>query len=147
MTWAAYDGATVTRLTQQKTGAAMVIPCHPTLRAGKLDRWKANATARSDDLDQHARPANGRRSICRTNCRRTLAENWVAAGSECARIAQAGCRRTGRPADVRRTEIAAITGHRTLGMIELYTRSAVTKNGLAGSAVVKLAAWKNTQKR
>jgi integrase len=43
MTWSAYDGTTL-RLPQQKTGAALVIPRHPVLRAA-LDGRRRDATA------------------------------------------------------------------------------------------------------
>lgn len=141
MTWAAYDGATV-RLTQQKTGAAMVIPCHPTLRA-ELDRWKANATAVTILTNTLGRPWKAQHlshELPKTLARIGLPQDLNVHGLRklaAAELADAGCSTH---------EIAAITGHRTLGMIELYTRSA-DQERLAGSAVVKLAAWKNTQKR
>ena len=43
LTWAAYDGNSI-RLRQQKTGASLVIPAHPTLKAA-LDQWKRGAVS------------------------------------------------------------------------------------------------------
>lgn len=39
-------------------------------------------------------------------------------------------------------EIMAITGHRTLGMVEKYTKQA-NKTRLAGSALTKLTLWRS----
>lgn len=136
MTWAAFDGETI-RVRQQKTGANLVIPCHPTLRT-ELLAWR--------DGDVAMLPT---RSIL-TN---TLGRQWIpqhlshempvalkrlgmhpklnvhglrklAATS----LADAGCTTH---------EIAAVTGHRTLAMVQHYTLSA-DQERLAGSAVGKL---------
>jgi hypothetical protein len=42
-------------------------------------------------------------------------------------------------------EIAAITGHRTLAMVQEYTRSA-DRESLAGAAVVKLTSFTKIEK-
>lgn len=130
MTWSAYDKKSI-RLVQQKTKRALVLPVHPALKA-ELDAWQRtellmllNARGRpwtgdvlshgmSDALERIGLPPNlnvhGLRKLAAAN------------------LADAGC-------SVH--EIAAITGHRTLGMIALYTASA-DQERLAGAAIVRL---------
>jgi integrase len=94
MRWSQYDGQSI-RLTQEKTGAAIVIPVHPRLKA-ELDAWSANRTAVtiltngaglpwSPSLQALRRIAGGART------------HWAARGrSQHARSAQAGVCPAGR---------------------------------------------------
>jgi integrase len=131
MMWSAYDGSCL-RLTQQKTGAALVIPCQPALKA-ELDRWRREATSLFVLTNEHGKPwqpdhmthavedamrglglgglnVHGLRKLC------------------AAELANAGCSTH---------EIAAITGHKSLQMVQLYTASA-NQERLAHAAVAKL---------
>lgn len=141
LTWADYDGQRI-RLTQQKRTRAkatqMVIPCHPDLRA-ELDAWRqgrlagigralilTNAkgkpwvpnnltTQLGTALDAipgfpTGRNIHGVRKLAATN------------------LAHAGCTMH---------QIAAITGHKTLAMVQLYTQSAEQER-LAESAISRL---------
>lgn len=132
MGWSAYDGARI-RLVQQKTKAPLVIPAHPVLKA-ELDEWKQTATGltiltNADDrpwkpplLSYHMPAALykiGLPDDLNVHGLRKLAA---------ANLADAGCSTK---------EIGAITGHITLSMIDLYTRSA-DQEKLAGAAILRL---------
>jgi len=132
MTWASFDGECI-QLVQQKTREPLVIPCHPVLQA-ELVAWKAEATTLTILADANGKPwkpnllsyhmpaalqrigiggdinVHGLRKLAATN------------------LAQAGCTPH---------EIAAITGHRTLSMVQHYTRSADQRR-LAGAAIIRL---------
>ena len=123
MTWADYDGTAI-RVVQSKTGERLWIPA-----VGKL----------SDALA--AWPRQG--PLILGLKRRTFEDRWrrviLAAGLDgltfhglrytaAANLAEAGC-------DVR--QIAAITGHRSLAMLQQYTRGADQKR-LASAAILKL---------
>jgi integrase len=124
MPWSAYDGATV-RLRQQKTGAPLVIPVTADLRR-ELDTWPRVAPliltthtgrAWSANYLSHAvtaalpgLPLHGLRKLAATS------------------LAEAGCSIH---------EIAAVTGHASLAMVQLYTR-AVQQEQLAGAAILRL---------
>ncbi len=132
MTWAAYDGHTI-RVRQQKTGEALVIPCHPRLAAA-LNSWPRGAVTiltdargrpwKAQDLS-HAMPkalaAAGLASDINVHGLRKLAATAIA------------------DAGGTTHEIAAVTGHRTLAMVQHYTRSA-DQERLAGAAIVRLSA-------
>lgn len=131
MTWGQYDGATI-RLRQGKTGAALVIPCHPDLRA-ELDRWREARDAAVILTSPHGRPWTA------PHLTREMTKRLRALGLPditvhglrklaATRLADAGCSAH---------EIAAITGHRTLSMVQLYTQSA-DQQRLAESAVERL---------
>ena len=132
MTWGAYDGRAI-RLRQGKTKVELVIPCHPVLRAA-LDAWKAE---RGDAVtiltNGWGRPWRG--EVLSGAMKRGMEKiglpglnvhglRKLAAAS----LADAGCTPH---------EIAAITGHQTLAMVELYTRSA-DQERLASAAITKL---------
>jgi integrase len=131
LTWAAYDGRTI-RVRQHKTGESLTIPCHPRLAAA-LDEWPRDAVTiltdargrpwKAQDLS-HAMPkalaAAGLASDINVHGLRKLAATSIAdAGGST-------------------HEIAAITGHRTLAMVQHYTRSA-DQERLAGAAIVRLS--------
>lgn len=134
MPWSAYDGFRIT-LVQEKTATPLIITVPQELRA-ELDAWRkqpsgklilankfgrpwqasnlskqlGDALAKIADFPPH-RNIHGLRKLAATN------------------LAQAGCTLH---------EIAAITGHKSLAMIQLYTAS-VDQRRAAESAIVKLA--------
>lgn len=130
MGWSAYDGRAI-RLVQQKTRAPLVLPVHPALKR-ELDSWPKVATtiltnrrggAWDPELLSHALPA----ALAKIG----LSEGLNVHGLRklaAANLADAGC-------SVH--EIAAITGHASLSMVQLYTRSA-DQERLAGAAIVRL---------
>jgi integrase len=132
MTWGQYDGATI-RLRQRKTGEVLAIRCHPDLRA-ELDAWKPG---RKGPLILSSPRTGGWTAPHLT---REMGRELKAIGlparlnvhglrkSAARRLAEAGCSAH---------EIAAVTGHRTLGMIAHYTRSA-DQEKLATAAVERL---------
>lgn len=132
MTWAAYDGQTI-RIVQQKTGTALSIPAHPRLRS-ELDRWKRDATSTHILTGATGAPrtpastTQAMRSLCRQfGMRPQLTVHGLRKLAATA-LADSGCTAH---------EIAAITGHKTLGMVAHYTASA-NQQALATSAISKL---------
>jgi integrase len=132
MTWSAYDGASI-RVVQQKTGVALVIPIAPALRA-ELDEWRRTATAVTILTNSHGRPWKPHTlsemlpiALAKVGLPGDLNVHGLRklAATE---LADAGCTPH---------EIAAITGHRTLQMVQHYTRSA-DQERLAGAAVLRL---------
>lgn len=133
MTWAAWDGTSI-RLTQKKTGTSMVIPAHPKLRAA-LVKWRGepdrglfilrqgtNRPWTADYLGQCMREGlaeKGFREGINLHGLRKLAAT---------ELAEAGCSAL---------EIQAITGHASLAMVALYTRSA-DQERLAKAAIRRL---------
>lgn len=122
------DGAW--RLTQEKTGAKLLIPLHPDL-AAEMATW--NRTAVTILTGAHDRPwrrdmlsmavmraaqAAGRRGLNIHGLRKLAA----------VRLAEAGCSAH---------EISAITGHASLSQVALYTREA-DQTRLAKAAIVRL---------
>lgn len=116
--WSAYDGHRI-RLKQQKTGTELVLTCPSVLRA-ELDQWRRTATSlhilttprglpwrpmlltqalppRLVKIGLPPLPVHGLRKLCATE------------------LAHAGCTAH---------EIAAVTGHKTLAMVQHYTKSA-----------------------
>lgn len=135
LTWSAFDGATL-RVRQGKAGRSaptMAIPCHPNLLAA-LNGWKATrGDAVNVLLNGWGRPWRGQTMSS------AMKRGMEAIGMPglnvhglrklaAASLADAGCSTH---------EIAAITGHRTLAMVELYTRSA-DQGRMARAAIVKL---------
>jgi integrase len=129
MPWSAYDGSGI-RLRQRKTGMPLVVPATTDLRL-ELDSWPrvavpilTTATGRGWDENYltHAVAAAmteiGMPGLSIHGLRKLAA----------ASLAEAGCTSQ---------EIMAVTGHTTLAMVELYTKS-VQQEGLAGSAITRL---------
>lgn len=143
MRWAQYDGSAIEVVAQEKTGAYVWIPVHRTLKA-ELDRWQ---TAAGDDKNQTilinslGRPWPSHSfaaMLSRVIHRYPQLEGLVFHGlrkAAAARLAEAGCSTH---------EIAAITGHKSLGMIELYTKKADQKRR-AISAMAKLELVKDRE--
>jgi integrase len=131
--WSDYDGATI-RLRQQKTGEALAIPAHPDLKA-ELDQWRRSATATTILTTAGGIPWHPARLTERLG-RALAAIDGLPPGLgihgvrklAATRLADAGCSTH---------EIAAITGHRTLAMVALYTRTA-DQEKLATAAIHRL---------
>jgi integrase len=135
LTWSAYDGHAL-RLRQQKSGKSapeLVIPIPAALKA-ELGEWR-KSTASTHILTS----VTGRPWVA-THLTNALPRELQKIGLDrglnihglrklaATSLAEAGCTVH---------QIAAITGHRTLSMVELYTRSVDQKN-LAESAVAQL---------
>jgi integrase len=131
MGWSAYDGATI-RLVQQKTGAPLVLPVHPALKL-HLDAWPREAlTILTDGRRRPWKPSDLSHALPRALAGIGLAADLNVHGLRklaAAELADAGCSMH---------EIAAITGHQSLSMIQLYTRSA-DQERLASAAIIRLS--------
>lgn len=133
MRWSDYDGESV-YVAQEKTGEKLWIFCHAALRA-KLNAWKADRKATTILTDSkgrpYAKPASFATVFSAERKKHPTLNGLVFHGlrkTAAAKLAEAGCSSL---------EIAAITGHKTLDMIELYTRQADQRRR-SKSAVVKL---------
>jgi integrase len=131
MGWSAYDGATI-RLVQQKTGAPLVLPVHPTLKA-HLDAWPRVAlTILTDRRERPWKPGDLSHALPPALVKIGLSDDLNVHGLRklaAAELADAGC-------SVH--EIASITGHQSLSMVQLYTRSA-DQERLASAAIIRLS--------
>lgn len=129
--WSSYDGATL-RFDQQKTGQKMVLSVPAALRA-ELDAWRRTATTLTILDDGHGRPWNAQHLSARM--RPAMARLGMPG------LGIHGVRKhvAASLADAGATthEIAAVTGHRTLGMVQHYTASA-DRERLAEQAVNRL---------
>jgi integrase len=130
MLWSAFDGQTI-RVNQQKTGAELVIPCHPIL-AAELAAWPRDAVTILTNTDGRPWHAGSLSHVLpRALARLGMPDGLNMHGLRklaAAELAEAGCTEK---------EIAAITGHRTLSMVQHYTKSA-DQPRLAGAAILKL---------
>lgn len=131
LAWTQYDGAAI-RLVQQKTGRALVIPVGAELRAA-LDGWRREATATTILTDASGRPWKPgylSEALPAAMERAGLPPLGVHGLRKlaAAMLADAGCSTH---------EVAAITGHETLSMVQLYTKSA-DQQRLASAAVHRL---------
>jgi integrase len=131
MGWSAYDGSTI-RLVQQKTGAPLVLPVHPALKL-RLDAWpRVAATILTDKWNRPWKPQGLSHALPDALARIGLSHDLNVHGLRklaAAELADAGC-------SVH--EIASITGHKSLSMIQLYTQSADQKR-LASAAIIRLS--------
>jgi integrase len=135
--WADYDGEVI-RLTQEKTDEPLEIPVHhmPAFKA-ELDAWKRERTTLtilehlgkpwepnylSSRLPRYLEAIGLPRQLGLHGLRRLTA----------VRLAEAGCTPH---------QIAAITGHRTLAMVQHYTRG-VRQRNLADVAILSLVRTK-----
>jgi integrase len=141
MTWADIVGDAI-RVAQQKTAAKLIIPIHDSLRRVLTVTGRANATIVTTAYG-NAFSVKGFGNMISTAIRDArLPSRCKAHGLRKAaarRLAEAGCSAS---------EIAAITGHKTLAEVERYTR-AVDQERLARQAIKrqsenKLANWKST---
>lgn len=142
MTWAAYDGRTI-RLRQAKTGRALVIPAHPNLTR-ELDAWRAEMPAAVQIL-QSPRTGAWQPTHLSHEMPRALAKLRIGEGMNVHGLRKAAARRLAE-AGCTVSEIAAITGHTSLSMVQLYTASA-DQERLAGAAVVKLTTSLQPEKK
>ena len=133
MRWSDYDGESV-YVAQEKTGEKLWIFCHAELRA-ELDAWKTSRAATTILTDSkgrpYANPASFATVFSAERKKHPTLNGLVFHGlrkTAAAKLAEAGCSSL---------EIAAITGHKTLDMIELYTRQADQRRR-SRAAVVKL---------
>lgn len=135
MDWSCYDGQTLV-LSQQKTRQGenderMVVPVHPRLKA-ILDAQEARVGPIS--TNSKGEPWVNRTSytsVLRYHLDELGMEGYSIHGlrkSAASRMAEAGCSSK---------QIAAVLGHKTLAMVELYTREAEQKR-LAQEAMKKL---------
>lgn len=131
MLWSAYDGQSV-RVRQAKTGAELTIPCHPNLKAA-LDAWpRTAATILTDATGRPWAPDKFSNAIRAALPRIGFPPGYGIHGvrkQAAVALAEAGCSTH---------EIGAITGHKTLAMVELYTRG-VSQERLATAAIVRLS--------
>jgi len=140
MGWSAYDGARI-RLVQQKTRAPLVLPVHPVLK-GHLDQWpRVAATILTDARGRPWKPVDLSHALPAALGRIGLPDDLNVHGLRklaAAELADAGCSIH---------EIGAITGHRSLSMVQLYTQSA-DQERLASAAIVRLSQhdYKRTNK-
>jgi integrase len=145
MRWSHYDGVTI-KVRQRKTGAYLVLPAHDALKK-ELDAWLTERHAASDKVVKLAQRRGDTILLTDTGVQWTAGNlgqqfhshlnnipgfpkkrslhgvRYFAATS----LAQAGC--TAR-------EIMAVTGHRTLAMVQKYTDSFEQEQG-ARSAMTK----------
>ena len=137
MRWSQYNGRTI-ELTQEKTGAKLQIPVTAQLKA-ELDVWRRDATAVTVLTNAGGRPWVKRSFAVMFSMmvrRHPPLVGTVFHGlrmTAAARLAEAGCSAH---------EIAAITGHASLAMVQLYTRGA-DQVSRAVAAVQKLERAKN----
>ncbi len=123
MSWADYDGSAI-RVVQGKTGVRLWIPAHKELRAALSARRKDGVkmlhmgAPKFNSRWRKATLAAGLHGLVFHGLRYTAA----------ARLADVGC-------DVQ--QIASITGHRSLAMVQKYTRDADQKK-MASAAILKL---------
>lgn len=132
MSWSAYDGRAIW-LKQEKTGIELILPVHAALKA-ELDAWRRSATSTLILTTAQGVPWQP------THLSNALARGLAAHGFPdrlnvhglrklaAAALAEAGCSAH---------EIAAITGHKTLAMVALYTASA-RQQQLAEAAITRL---------
>jgi integrase len=136
MKWSQYDGtavAVVPDKTKKSTAVELWIPAHKVLKK-ELDAWKAEATGDTILTNSYGKPwpvSSFGTMICRVMARHPRMAGLVFHGlrkAAAARLAEVGCSAH---------EIASITGHASLQMIELYTKSADQKKR-ARSAINRL---------
>ena len=132
MRWSDYDGEAI-NVVQEKTGTKLWIPCHQLLR-DELEAWKAERTATTIVTDTRGRPYRvpSFASMFSVRIRKhPELHGLVFHGlrkTAAAKLAEAGCTTH---------EIASITGHKTLSMLQHYTLEAEQKTR-AKAAVIKL---------
>jgi integrase len=137
MPWSAYDGSRI-RLVQEKTHAPLIITVPQELKT-ELDAWRTTATATLILTNKFGRSWNASNLSKQLGDALAKIEGFPPHRNihglrklAAANLAQAGCTLH---------EIAAITGHKSLSMIQLYTASVDQERAAAG-AIVKLAAYR-----
>ena len=137
--WSQYDGQTI-RLVQQKTKVSLVIPVVPELKAA-LDDWRREAkglTILTNAQGQPLNPAGLSHRLPVEMTRLGLPPLGIHGLRKLAAVtlANAGCSTH---------EIASITGHKTLAMIQRYTEAA-SQRTLSQAAVSRLVFSQKPQK-
>lgn len=139
MRWNDYDGDGIA-VAQQKTGERLWIPCHDILKA-EIATWPREAvTILATSKGQPWKTASFQQTIHREIKRHPELRDVQFHGlrkSAAARLAEAGC-------SVH--EIAAVTGHQTLKMVQHYTKAADQKKR-ATAAIIKLQDAKGEKRR
>jgi integrase len=136
--WAAYDGQTIV-FVQEKTGVEVVLRVVPNLKA-ELDQWDRAA----DTILVNARGKpwsrpNGLSTMMSEELQKVgLPKGLNVHGMR--KLFAAGMADNGATTH----EIAASTGHQTLSMVQLYTRS-VERKKLAEGAVGKIQTFTNSK--
>jgi integrase len=129
LTWGQYDGAAF-RLRQQKTRTPLIVPAHPDLRA-ELATWqRSQAVILTSPQGRPWTPAHLSRSM------KARLEAIGLPDINVHGLRKAAARRLAE-AGATAHEIAAVTGHKSLSMVQLYTASADQRR-LAESAVERL---------
>jgi integrase len=131
MRWTDYDGLTI-KVRQEKTGAPLIIPCHKNLKV-ELDSLPKNGMwiMSSDGINKYVKS--------------TFRDHWIKALKK-ADLRGVGCvfhglRKTAAKklaeAGASTHEIMAITGHKTVAMVQKYT-DAAEQERRAKNAIDKL---------
>lgn len=134
MRWSDYDGEVI-RLTQEKTEERLEIPVGPELKA-ELEAWKTDRTTltilafRGKPWDPNYLSTHLPNQLERIGLPRLGVHGLRRLTAVL--LAEAGCSTH---------EIAAITGHRTLQMVQEYTRG-VRQRNLATAAVLRFVSGK-----
>jgi integrase len=132
MRWADFDGSGI-NVVQEKTGARVWIPAHKALKA-HLAAWRKEAKGLTILTKQSGAQIVRKgfsTMFSHLTDRHVVLEGLTFHGlrkSAAARLAEAGCTTH---------EIAAITGHKNLSMVQHYTAEADQKTG-ARAAILKL---------
>jgi integrase len=137
MPWSAYDGTRI-KLVQEKTDAPLTIAVPEELRA-ELDAWRASASATLILTNKFGRPWKASNLSKQLGDALTEIDGFPPHRNihglrklAAANLAQAGCTLH---------EIASITGHKSLAMLQLYTAS-IDQERAAEGAIIKLAAYR-----
>jgi integrase len=118
MMWIHYDGTTI-RVSQQKTGVKLIIPCHKILKA-ELDSLPKDGqyVMTTDGINRYGRTTFG------THWKKTMQD----AGLHGVGLTFHGLRKTAAKkmaeAGCSVHEIMAVTGHTTIAMVQKYTTGA-----------------------
>jgi integrase len=130
LAWSNYDGQRI-KLVQGKTGAPLTIPVHPVLKVA-MDAWpRTQATILTNSDGNPWKPGTVTVALDRALPRLGFPVGHGIHGVRklaAANLAEAGCTAH---------EIGAITGHVTLSMLELYTKSA-DQERMATAAIYRL---------
>jgi integrase len=136
--WGAYDGHSVTVAAQGKTGVRVKIPALPELQA-ELDAAARSAVVICTRPDGHAWKVDHFKHVfAATRTRLGLPADLHFHGlrhTAGVRLALAGCSAA---------EIAAVLGHKTLEMVQLYIAQA-SQEQLAGAAITRLKKSRKTK--
>jgi len=146
MTWRAYDGHAI-RIQQEKGRQAserrpIVVPAHPALKSA-LDEWAKEKTGFHILVSRSGQPWT--RNHLTQEMRARLQALGMRAGLNvhglrklaATALAEAGCSTH---------EIAAVTGHKSLAMVQLYTASAAQER-MAEAAIIRLKTASENDKK